>query len=181
MQVSAAGEIIELLRGIEQRSQAHAAGLPQQIEPPHSMEGVVFSLLDRRLIVPLNEVVELLPYPGAVTVVPGARSWVKGIANIRGTLLPLIDLQAFLGGSQITPDRRSRVLVIDHQDLVAGLLVESVIGLRHFLEENLRNDVRPEGVLEQYATAAYEQDGEVWPVFSTYVLAENPEFQVAAG
>ena len=104
-------------------------GLPMQEAPPESWEGVMFSVLGSRLVMPLREVVEMLPFPPVVTRVPGAKAWVRGVANIRGNLLPLIDLQSFLGGSPISPDRHSRVLVINHEEIFAGLLVERVMGM----------------------------------------------------
>ena len=36
-------------------------------------------------------------YPAAVTRVPGAKGWMRGLSNVRGQLLPVIDLRAFLG------------------------------------------------------------------------------------
>lgn len=50
------------------------------------------------MIAPLEEVKEILNYPDGVTRVPGTQAWLLGMANIRGNLLPLIDLQQFLGG-----------------------------------------------------------------------------------
>jgi twitching motility protein PilI len=178
---STAQELVQLLRGIEQRSRSHAMGLPMQEAPPQSWEGVIFSVLGRRMVMPLREVVEMLPFPPVVTRVPGARAWVRGIANIRGNLLPLIDLQSYLGGSPITPDRHSRVLVINHEEIFTGLLVERVMGMRHFLQERCSDLPQVEGALGDYVRMAFEQDGETWPVFSAYALAESPEFQFAAG
>lgn len=178
---NSAQELVQLLHGIEQRSQAHALGLPMQEAPPESWEGVMFSVLGSRLVMPLREVVEMLPFPPVVTRVPGAQAWVRGVANIRGNLLPLIDLQSFLGGSPISPDRHSRVLVINHEEIFAGLLVERVMGMRHFLQDRCSDFSQMDGVLGNYVRMAFEQDGEIWPVFSAYALAESPEFQFAAG
>lgn len=174
-------ELVILLRAIEQRCRSQAAGLPQQQEPPKSWEGVVFSLLDSQLVVPLTEVVEMLPMPPVITRVPGARPWVRGVANNRGSLLPLIDLQAFLGGAPITPDRRTRVLVVNHGDITAGLLVKNVVGMRHLLLENQCECPETDGPLAKYVRSAFRYEDETWPVFSAFTLAESPEFQFAAG
>jgi twitching motility protein PilI len=174
-------ELVGLLQGIEQRCRSHAAGLPQQQEAPESWEGVVFSVLGTRLAVSLSEVVEMLPLPPVITKVPGARPWVRGIANNRGNLLPLIDLQAFLGGDLIVPDRRTRVLIVNHGEIVAGLLVENVMGMRHFLLEKQCECPEMVAPLAKYVRAAFQHEGETWPVFSAFTLAESPEFQFAAG
>ena len=38
---------------------------------------------------------------GAVTVVPGTKDWMLGLANIRGELLPIVDLQRYIGGAPV--------------------------------------------------------------------------------
>ncbi|HEC14956.1 MAG TPA: purine-binding chemotaxis protein CheW [Sedimenticola sp.] len=180
MPASASRELVDLLRGIEQRSRARAAGLPQQEETRQYWEGVIFSLGDARLAAPLNEVTEILHFPSIVTAVPGTRPWVRGVANIRGNLLPIVDLQLFLGGGPVMDERRGRILVIRHGEIFTGLLVKEVTGMRHFQRENRIDYSPPEGPMEKFVHGAFEQDGGTWPVFSMYALAESPEFQVAA-
>ena len=53
-------------------------------------------------LVAREETREVLTYPSQLTRVPGAKTWVKGLANVRGALLPVIDLRQFLG-SGATP------------------------------------------------------------------------------
>ena len=48
-------------------------------------------------LVAREEAREVLGVPSPLTRVPGAKSWILGLANIRGQLLPIIDLRAFLG------------------------------------------------------------------------------------
>ncbi len=135
MESITAEKTVELLQDIESRSRRFAIGLPQQVEVKQFWEGVLFVSSGMHSIAPLNEVKEILNYPSAVTSVPGTKPWILGVANIRGNLLPLIDLQLFLGGTATTIGRRSRVLVIDHQGLYAGLLVGDVKGIRHLTDE----------------------------------------------
>src|SRR5438270_1864270 len=42
-------------------------------------------------LVAREETREVLGVPASTTRVPGARSWIKGLANVRGQLLPIID------------------------------------------------------------------------------------------
>ena len=72
--------------------------------------------------------------PSVVTRVPGAKAWIRGIANVRGQLLPVVDLRAFLGGGTTNTDRSTRVLVAHHREVPAGLLVDEVLGFRRFNE-----------------------------------------------
>ena len=69
--------------------------------------GVAFRLAGEVFLVAREETREVLAYPAAVTRVPGARSWIRGLANVRGQLLPIVDLRAFLG-SGVTHAERAR-------------------------------------------------------------------------
>jgi twitching motility protein PilI len=171
-------QIMELLRDIESRSLQNASALPQD-EVRQLWEGVLFSVSGTRLIAPLDEVKEILNMPPVLTKVPGTRPWMMGVANIRGNLLPVIDLQRFLGGTPVVVNRRSRVLVINHQGLYAGLLVGDVQGMRHFAEEQLSGIPGLTGRIADFIVKAYQFEGGVSPVFGMNRLAEDPDFRVA--
>lgn len=174
-------ELVQLLSDIEQCSVARLAALPELEDAHHYWEGVIFSLNGQRLVAPLNEVAEILHYPADITRVPGTHAWVKGVANVRGSLLPIIDLQLFLGGELVVIGRRCRVLVVKYQGFFSGLLVNDVLGMRHFSQEN-QMDYSPsgEGLLERFVKTAFEYDGDNCPVFSMFALADSAEFQMAA-
>lgn len=175
---SEAREIILLLRDIEDQSRKFAFDLPHKEESKLTWEGVLFTILDRRLLTALGEVKEILNYPPTVTPVPGAQSWVRGVANVRGSLLPIFDLQKYLGGNSISIGRKTRVLVIEHEGLFAGLMVADVFGMRHFNEELCIREHGTIGLLGRYVTGAYDVDGDKCPIISMKVLAEDPDFQV---
>ena len=118
--------------------------------------------------------------PG-LTRVPGAKSWVKGIANVRGQLLPILDLRQYLG-SGVTPNTRNvRVIVVNHREVPAGLLVDEVLGFRRFSESEFAGDAPPTVVrCERYLAGAFKRGPEQWPVLSLRQLVESPSFQEAA-
>ena len=166
----------ELLREIEQRSQTKALGLPQQIEVRRTWSGIGFRLGGSQLVAPMGDVGEILEYP-SLTHVPSAMTWVKGIANIRGSLLPIMDLNGFILGNPIQLQRRSRVLVMKRGELNCGLLVDEVMGLRHFFEEE--KVATAEGIadeLSSFVDGAYKQGEQSWGIFSMRKLAENQAF-----
>ena len=171
-----------LLEGIEQRAIAGAKGLPQQVRVEPTWEGVLFTLSGEHLVAELDEIKEVLDFPSGVTRVPGTRPWIKGVANVRGDLLPLIDLEAFLWGQSTTIHRRTRVLAIEFEGQRVGLLVGKMVAIRHFSTE-LRQEV-PEildEVLRPFVVAAYPLGGVLWSVFDVGRLVADPRFRVAAG
>ncbi len=175
-----ATEPFAVLLDIEQRCHAHALGLPTQAEPEEHWSGVGFRLGRYRLVAPLAEVDEILEYP-SLTKIPMTRNWLMGLANVRGSLLPITDLNGFLGEipTQVTP--RCRVLAANHRGVFAGILVEEVLGLCHFGEEE-RTTVLPsiEENIRPYMKRAFWHDGEYWGVFSLHNLVETPGFLQAA-
>ncbi|MCW8943859.1 MAG: chemotaxis protein CheW [Sedimenticola sp.] len=179
MTETTSADLLYLLQSIENRSHQYAVGLPKQ-KIEQYWEGVLFSISGMGVVAPLEEVKEILNYPDGVTRVPGTQPWLLGMANIRGNLLPLIDLQQFLGGTSVVIGRRSRVLVINHQGLYSGLLVGDVQGMRHFLEEQRTAVPELPESIRQFVQGAYEFEGATRPVFSMNLLSENTEFRVAS-
>jgi len=172
---------ILLLQDIENRSRANARGLPQQKVVKDEWSGIGFRVNDLTMVAPLGHVVEILTFP-ELSRVPGAKSWVMGIANIRGNLLPIMDMKNYLFNSQTAVRKKSRVLVMNHRGVFSGLLVDEVMGMRRFYAET--RTVTPadtDASVKPYIEHVYKQNNELWMVFSMHKLAESPLFlQVAS-
>jgi len=166
----------EILQTLEQLSKANARGLPQQTETRAQWSGIGFRIGQIQMVAPLTQVNEILHYPN-LTMVPGTRPWVKGLANIRGTLLPIMDLQDYLGLSAIHLRTQSRILVIQQNEMAAGLLVDEVLGLKHFdPEERTTRIKKMDPATKAYIRGAFSQGGQIWHLFDMSVLAEDPQF-----
>ena len=175
-----AADVMASLEAIEESSQIAAQRLPKTEGLANIWDALVFNVAGVRVVSAMDEVSEMLPYQERITHVPGAKPWMQGLANVRGSLLPIIDLQVFLGGKAVVPSKATRILVLRLRGLVAGLLVPSVQGMRHFnLSDRLPN-ARMKGVLGAYVYEAFNLDDEVWPVFSMSALAADPGFRTAA-
>lgn len=180
MSIQSASEVMALLGSIEKNARKNALGLPQNEQRAEIWDGLAFSVAGVRVVSPMKEVSEMLPYPEDISLVPGSKNWMLGLANVRGTLLPVTDLQLFLGAKAITPSKTSRLLVVRLRGVVSGLLVPSVHGMRHFdLATRIRN-VRIKGALGAYVFDAFRVDKQAWPVFSMNALMADPEFRSAA-
>lgn len=190
----ATGEnLVAFLRDIEARCLKNAIGLPKQESTEKNWEGVIFSIAGRLFATPINEVSEILNLPVTITRVPGTRAWVVGISNVRGNLLPIIDLQSFLLNRQTVRARRTRILVVNYDGLYSGLLVEPFVGIKRFFEsEQTQKPLELPAAIEKYVNGVYEKyeidskSGEkkltTWPIFSMHRLihSDNKEFRSAA-
>ncbi len=172
---------IQLLHELDRRSRQYAHSLPQQIEVKTTWDGVGFKLGELNVVAPLEQVREILTN-AAISRIPGAKEWVKGVSNVRGNLLPILDLPGFLWGKASKMTRQNRILVIQHQGISAGLVVDEVMGMRHFLEEEYSRDTSSyDDAMQRVLGGVYRQSGERWAVFDIHKLVERPEFlQVAA-
>lgn len=163
------------LRRLERLGYQHGADLPAQEEAVGLWAGVGFRIGGQHFLAALDEVIEILT-PPALSRVPHARAWVRGIANVRGNLLPVIDLGAFLDKGRVAPSRLSRALVTDRRGVVAGLLVDEVLGMRHFEPEEWRERRLEDDPAGRYVAGGYIREGNFWPVFSLDRLVSDPRF-----
>jgi twitching motility protein PilI len=160
------GDPFELLLDIERRCLNNASGLPTLDAVEDEWIGIGFRIGDDRLIASMAEIKEILDLP-QFTNVPGMKSWMVGVANVRGSLLPLMDMKGYLLGETVPNRRKSKVIVIDYKGFNTGLLVEEVYGMKHFLlKDNSRDIPDVHKNIAPYVERAFYQDGESWPVFS---------------
>jgi twitching motility protein PilI len=172
-------EPYQALLDIARRSLSQAQGLPSQVDIKPHWSGVGFMLAGHHFVAPMGEIAEIMAQPPS-TRLPGVQPWVIGVSNVRGRLLPLIDLEHFFGG--VLGNRKGRrVLALEFGDLYSGLIVSEVFGMQHIPVDSFRSDV-PEVVanLNPFLAGSYQHNGIVWSVFSPYKLAQNAEFFNAA-
>ena len=170
-----------LLRELESRSRHHAVGLPMQVEIRNTWSGVGFRMADVRLVTEMGMVSEILSIP-EYTRIPGAQPWVKGLANVRGTLIPIIDLRILLNAGSVKQEKRTRMLVVRDDDAVAGFMVDEVYGMRHFFATDRQEDM-PDAAefVQPYILGSYQQDEVAWGLFDMNKISSSTAFhQVAA-
>lgn len=128
----------------------------------------------RQWLLKLADVAEVLPVPN-IAEVPLARPWLKGVANVRGNLMSVIDLQAFFNEGAQALSQLSRILLIQPRHLPhASILVGRMLGIRHtnaMTEEPLPADA------QAWVPAVYKDDkGQVWQELDIEHLANEPAF-----
>jgi len=171
----------ELLKALEKRTRASVAQTEREAAPGNEWVGVAFRMGGETFLVAREETREVLSFPAAITRVPGAKPWVKGLANVRGQLLPMIDLRQFLGSGLTAASRNARVVVVNHREIPAGLLVDEVLGFRRFAEREFDAEPPPTVIrCDSFLAGAFRRGGEIWPVLSLKTLVESQQFMQAA-
>jgi twitching motility protein PilI len=170
----------DFLQDLENRTIEGSAGMPSLVQIEDEWVGVGFRVGSSKLIASMTDIKEILDLP-EYTEVPGVKSWIVGIANVRGSLLPIIDMKSYLIGEDIKQRQKGRVIVIDYKGFDTGLVVEEVYGMRHFTEGEATHDLPsvPESI-SPYIKLAFEKDEEVWPVFSFDNMTQAEQFAHAS-
>jgi len=87
---------------------------------------VVFRLDKEEFGVPIESVQEIVRVPEVLTHVPKAPPFVEGVINLRGAVLPVIDLRRRLGLPTVERSDRQRVMVFLIEGMRTGFIVDSV-------------------------------------------------------
>ncbi|MGQ9659513.1 MAG: chemotaxis protein CheW [Thermochromatium sp.] len=189
-------DLHELIQKLEARCRACAVGLPDEARPPDSWTAVLFRVDRQLLLTPLEQLAEVLDLPGEITRVPGTKPWLLGVANDRGTLLPIYDLASLITGNpprmrKRQPDgtaehrhepirSRERVLVVRQDDLPCGLVVSEVVGMRYIRNsDRAAGNVDSWGPISRYVETAYRLDGQPLPVIDLKGLVTDPLLNAA--
>ena len=130
-------------------------------------------------LVALDDISEVLPMPDIMPV-PLTQPWFMGMANVRGNLYALTDLNAFTGHALSVVNTESRVLLAHNRfELNAGLLVDRLIGLRNLEDMQIQQHVEAASV---WQLASYKDaNGQSWNELDLGMLLGQNEFmQIAA-
>lgn len=156
----------------------------QRIEAPRrsvddSWQAVAFSANNQQLLVNMQQVSEVVEV-SSVTLIPGVQPWVAGISNVRGVVLPLIDLGLYLEGKASQTGNRCHVIAIEQGEVRFGLIVDQVIGMRQVDSEKTVETGSANGATS-YLAGTLEIAGDHWQIFDTDRLLVSQKFhQIAA-
>ena len=110
--------------------------LPATPETSPALRACLFALAGSGFAVDVRSAREVAVFDEITTVPLGPRHLI-GVANLRGTVLPIVDIRGLLGLPEARPARSVRTLVVRDGSLVAAVVVDSVLGLEPF------DDVQP--------------------------------------
>ncbi|MDB4978447.1 MAG: cheW [Candidatus Peribacteria bacterium] len=131
-------------------------------------EEFAFHLTDAREIIRMSD----------VTLVPGVPLYVRGIMNLRGRILTVIDLAAFLGTAD-TAEKKQDIIVVEKGKELFGFLVESVTGVRHIAADDakampeLADSCVPAGYIDSAVMSNGTDDAKTVPVLLLILSLQN--------
>jgi purine-binding chemotaxis protein CheW len=87
---------------------------------------VVFRLAEEEYGVAIASVREIIRVPEAMTKVPRTFEALEGVVNLRGQVLPVVDLRTRFGLPRVERDERQRIVVLALQGGQTGFVVDAV-------------------------------------------------------
>jgi purine-binding chemotaxis protein CheW len=152
--------------------------------PPGQLDGqnqteryVLFTLAGSRYAVPVPSILEIgriLP----ITPVPNVPAWVRGVINLRGEILSVIDFRTFLGLEEAHHGEHSRMLVVKtaRDEIMTSLIVDQVMGIAPLSKTRMETPAAtPGNKVVPYLDGAYEYEDQVCAVFDLERLLLSPE------
>ncbi|MDO3380047.1 chemotaxis protein CheW [Geoalkalibacter halelectricus] len=94
--------------------------------------GEEFYALD---IMKIREIIK----PQKLTPVPKAPAFVEGVINLRGAVIPIVDLRRRFGLVVVSEEKKARIIICSVSGKIVGLLVDEVTEVRNFT----RDEVQP--------------------------------------
>lgn len=140
--------------------------------------GVAFRVGHISLVIPLGEVAEVVGNL-SYTPVPMSKNWMKGVSNLRGRLLPLINLSQFIGVNvQEKTAVKNKVIVLDQKNMFCGLIVDQVYGIQHFNKEQfVGGEVDVQEGINPYLQGYFKRENNrVWHVFMLSKLVKDEKY-----
>ncbi|MDX1635156.1 MAG: chemotaxis protein CheW [Marinobacter sp.] len=100
-------------------------------------EFLTFRLGEEEYAVDILKVQEIKGY-GGVTRIARAPSFIKGVINLRGTIIPIVDLRDRFGVGELSYDEFTIVIILNLTERVVGIVVDSVSDVSRLTDEDIR-------------------------------------------
>ncbi len=99
---------------------------------------VVFKLAEQEYGVTIEDVQEITRVPDEMSKVPKTAEFIEGMVNLRGTVLPVLDMRSRFGLQRMERNERQRILVLNLNGSRTGFIMDSVVEVlrlnRHSIE-----------------------------------------------
>lgn len=121
---------------------------------------VVFQLSDQKYALPIQETQEIIRMT-EVTRIPNSDYYLEGIINLRGTILPVINLNRRLGLMVKEEDDETRIVVVENNGQKVGMIVDSVLEVGRYSE----SEVEPANMVgndTDYLKGVVKKEDQLW-------------------
>ena len=121
----------------------------------------------------ISYVVEIISVQ-EITMVPHTHTYVKGIINLRGTVIPVIDMGMRFGQGEIMYTEKTCIIVLSMDDISVGILVDGVQDVSNVEDESIKDPPKITGnsIKNNFIKAIGMASGEVKQLIDVYKVFE---------
>ena len=101
-----------------------------------SVQLVSFQLVDEQYGIEISKVREII-LVGEITQIPQTPKYVKGLINLRSTVIPIIDLKLRFGLAESEPTDETRIVVTQVNGKTIGIIVDAVSEVMRVSKEQI--------------------------------------------
>ena len=121
---------------------------------------VIFELSNQLYALPIQETQEIIRMTD-ITTVPNSKEYVEGIINLRGSVVPVINLNRRLGLLERNHDDSTRVIVVEYNGQKVGMIVDNVQEVGSYTGDEIEPPtVAGDGV--EYLSGVVKKGEELW-------------------
>lgn len=143
-----------------------------------SLKMITFRLGSDRYGVSLAMVREI-QRAGRITHVPTAPDFVSGVVNLRGNILSVVDIRIFFNLPGVVMGEKTRIVVVEDEDLIVGILVEKVDEIVDVSMEGVKPPLSlDKGITEDYIQGIATHRGEMLIIIDLEKILKNPRLVV---
>lgn len=141
------------------------------------LQVVGFRIGNETFGVRIGAVREIVRVP-EITAVPSAPETIEGVINLRGKIIPVMDLRKRFGQSDIRPDKKNRILVVELEGKLVGLIVNAASEVLKISPSEIEppGNVFAEGE-SSYVTGVGKLKGRLIILLDIAKLLHRPEFK----
>ncbi len=153
-------------------------GCPQD-ELSLGVKHVLFVLDDTPYAVPMQNVLELQRLP-RITPLPSVPAWLRGVTNLRGEVLSIVDLRSLLGLPDTTNAVSQRLIVVrsTQEEIATGWIVDRVIGIRRLTMEDMQPcSALTTGAAVRFLSGLVDCEGQLVAVLDVNRVLSSPEMR----
>lgn len=121
---------------------------------------VIFQLNDQQYALPIQETQEIIRMT-SITRVPNTSHYVEGIINLRGSIVPVINLNKRFNLPVSEYSEDTRIIVVEHDGQQVGMIVDVVLEVGRFSE----SEIEPPSVAGDhvnYLKGVVKKDDQLW-------------------
>ena len=107
----------------------------EQQEDVRTVQLCIFQIEDRQLAVDILQVQEIIK-PVEITKIPATPKFLLGVINLRGTIIPIVQIKSFLG-LETQPEAEEEYLIVNDGNMILGITVEKVMNMVIVPEKNI--------------------------------------------